>query len=67
MGFVIEFCIRGLAFCTSFLFKNELGGLGVLGVAGVGVGGGFSASVDGAGGAGAPAVEPFFAGRYSIH
>lgn len=50
----------------SFLLENEFGWLGVLGVAGVGVGGGFSVSVVGGGGAGAPAVEFFFGGRWSM-
>lgn len=49
--------------CVSFLGANDWGWLGVLGVAGVGVGGGFSESAIGAAGVGALVAVAFFGGR----
>lgn len=60
MVVVIDVCIRLVALCASFLPANDWGWLGVLGVAGVGVGGGFSESAIGAAGVGALVAVAFF-------
>lgn len=63
----IVVCIRPVALCVSFLGANDWGWLGVLGVAGVGVGGGFSESAIGAAGVGALVAVAFFGGRCYFH